>query len=149
MTPRLTQLDTLIKLRQAERDQRRLERAAAARSELALQAERDQVTAAVSEVQASTRRAATAGATDVQSLGEQERYRQVLRERLGELERRQQLLCQRSAELQQALLAAERELRILENLRAKRQVQAQTARRQSEAEQLREITLGRITDKTA
>ncbi len=144
MDQRLTQLDTLVKLRHAERDRRRAAWASASRAELAVQAERDQVAVALTEAQAVARRWAAPGVTDVRQLGDQHRYGQVLRERLGDLTRRQDVLREQLADLQQALLVAEREVRMLEKLREKRCLQAQAARWKSEAGQLRELTLQKV-----
>ncbi len=144
MDQRLPQLDTLVKLRHAERDRRRAAWASASRAELAVQAERDQVAAALTAAQAAARRGAAPGATDVRQLGDQQRYGQILRERLADLTRRHEVLREQLADLQQALLVAEREVRILENLREKRSAQAQAARSKSEAGQLREITLQKV-----
>lgn len=144
MDQRLRQLDTLLKLRQAERDRRQAAWSQASQAELALQAQQEQAASSLTAAQAVARRWAAPGGTNVQQLSDQQRYGQVLRERLADLTRRQMLFREQLAELQQSLCVAERELRMLETLRDKRCIQSQAARSKSETGQLREITLQKV-----
>lgn len=144
MNQRRHQLDTLLRLRQAERDQRRAAWDSVRREELAVVAEQTQVATTLTATQVSARRSATFQEPDLRQLCEQQRYGQALREQLADLGRRQELLREQLDELHRALLTAERNVRILEKLREKRGVQARAACGKSETGQLRELTLQKV-----
>ena len=144
MHQRQQQLETVLKLRQTERDRQRAAWATAHGAESALQTEWEQAAAVLAELQAAVRRCASPGTTDLLQLGDQQRYAYVLRERLADVTRRRDELRQQAHQLHQGLLAADREVRILEKLRDKRSAQDQATQLKSEAGRLREVVLQKV-----
>jgi len=124
-------LETLLRLRMAERDERRADLAKALRAEAVLQGELRQIETEQSQARAKVRDQSAPGTADVDGLLQTNRYQLVLKARRGQLEGQ---LAQVRAELErrrQALLEADRGVRVLEKLR-ERQL---AAHREHEARQ--------------
>jgi flagellar FliJ protein len=123
-------LETLLRLRMAERDQRRADLAKALRAEEVLQNELQQIETEQTQMLGVVRDRSAPGTADVDALLRTNRYQLVLKARRAQL---QQQLSQVRAEIErrrQALLEADRQVRVLEKLRerqlaAHRQRQAQ------------------------
>jgi flagellar export protein FliJ len=137
-------LETLVKLRRGERDRRQLEHAEARRHEQALLAKTEALQATRTRVQADLRHGASPGEIDVQQLRDDYRYSQELQANLAELTRQQHELAQHLTCLHVAFVAAERELRTLENLRDQRAQREQAVRLQVEARGLDEIVVQKV-----
>jgi flagellar protein FliJ len=110
-------LETLLRLRMAERDERRADLAKALRAEGVLLAELRQIETEQLQARVKVREQSAPGAADVDGLLQTNRYQLVLKAQRGQLEGQ---LIQVRAELErrrQALLEADRGVRVLEKLR--------------------------------
>jgi len=110
-------LETLLRLRMAERDERRADLAKALRAEAVLQGELRQIETEQLQARAKVREQSAPGAADVDGLLQTNRYQLALKACRGQLEGQ---LVQVRAELErrrQALLEADRGVRVLEKLR--------------------------------
>lgn len=132
-------LETLQRLRMAERDERRADLAKALRAEAVLQNERQQIEAERAQTRDAVRERSAPGAADVDALLRTNRYQLVLQARQGQID---QQLVQVRAELERrrlALVEADREVRVLEKLR-ERQLAAHDRRAaQLEIKELDEV----------
>ena len=116
-------LDTLLRLRIAERDERRADLAKALRAEELLHEQQRQIESEQAEVLAARRQRSAPGEANVDFLLENSRYLLVLRSRRQQLS---QQIAQVAAEVErrrQAVVEADRQVRVLEKLR-ERQLQA-------------------------
>jgi len=113
-------LDSLMKLRQSVRQQRREELAEAYRADEILAKQTDLVTLEIREMRKRTLAAASPGFVDVDRLMATQRYEQVLRAKaLAFVQQKERL----NAEIEKrrlALVEADRQVRILEKLRDRR-----------------------------
>lgn len=126
-------MQTLLRLREAARDERRLQLAQAQQAEQVL---RDQIARLDDEshdLERSVRQGSQPGAIDVDRLLTTSRYQLVLAAQRQQLERQKQRVSEEIQRRCEALLEADREVRVLEKLREKQQ-QAHVR-----AESLREI----------
>jgi flagellar FliJ protein len=122
-------LETLLRLRMAERDERRADLAKALRAEELLQNEQRQIESEQLQISLKLRERSSPGEADVDGLLRTNRYQMVLKARRGQLAAQ---LAQVRAEIErrrQVLVEADRQVRVLEKLRerqlaAHRQVQA-------------------------
>src|SRR5262245_26709772 len=120
-------LETLLRLRMAERDQRRADLAKALRAEELLQNEQRQIETEQVQVRVAVRERSAPGMADVDALLRTNRYQLVLKSRHGQLD---QQLTQVRAEIERrrlVLVEADRQVRVLEKLR-ERQLAAFRAR---------------------
>jgi flagellar protein FliJ len=135
-------LETLLRLRMAERDERRADLAKALRAEAMLQGELRQIESEQADARVKVREQSAPGAADVDGLLRTNRYQLVLKARRGQLEGQ---LAQVRAELErrrQALLEADRGVRVLEKLR-ERQLAAHREREERlEIKVLDEVAVG-------
>ena len=114
-------LETLLRLRTAERDQRRADLAKALRAEQVLLQDLAQLEAEQMEVVVALRECSVPGAADVDALQRTSRYQIVLKARQGQL---QSQLAQVRAEAERrrlALVEADRHVRVFEKLRERQQ----------------------------
>lgn len=139
MNPGPSQLETLLKLRRAERDQRQAAWAATQQAELGVQTEVARARQSLDDLHAEVRRCTTPGVTDMRQLCDHHDYGRMLRESLKGLQRRQQDLHLELARLHQSLVVADQEVRMLENLQGRRAAQTLTAHLKSETARLDEI----------
>lgn len=129
-------LQTLLRLRIAERDQRRAELAKALRAEEVLRAEEQRVTDEQAQLARQTQALKNPGSADVDSLLQTHRYEIVL------LSQRKQVasqLTQVQAESERrrlALVEADRQVRVLEMLRER---QLATYRQAADREEMKEF----------
>ncbi|MBN2579312.1 MAG: flagellar export protein FliJ [Pirellulales bacterium] len=110
-------LATLLKLRQAERDQRRRELSEALRADDVLQEQLRVVHAEEQWLKNQCRKAAGPGAVDVDCLLEAQRYEWTLRIQERRLTEQKAQLAEEIERRRAALVAADREVKILEKLR--------------------------------
>jgi flagellar export protein FliJ len=136
-------LKTLQRLREARRNQERAALAEAFRAEQILADHR----AAVAMEQAALRdvqRAAVAGRyVDVNRLLEAQRYDLVLKSREQELAGREELLAVETERRRQAVVEADREVRVLELLDERHRRQHQRHQQRLEIKELDEVALNR------
>jgi flagellar FliJ protein len=125
-------LATLLRLREATRDERRAELAEAYRADDQLSEHLDRLQRELGRLQAQCRRAAGPGTVDVDRLVESQRYEVTLRARQSRLTGQRQAIAEEIDRRRQALVAADRDVRLLEKLREKQ------ARRHRQEEHRRE-----------
>jgi flagellar FliJ protein len=139
MSPFRFRLETLLRLRMAERDQRRADLAKALRAEQVLLGDLAQVGAEQAELAGALRERSAPGAADVDALQRTSRYQLVLKARQGQLESQ---LAQVRAEAERrrlALVEADRQVRVLEKLRERQQAAHRTRQSQLEVKELDEV----------
>ncbi len=110
-------LTSVLRLREAARDQRRLELAESQRVEQMLQQQLDGLQAECERLLSAARRAVRPGALVLDRLTDAQRHRQMLESRRQELNARQANLATEIEGRRAALLKADREVQMLERLR--------------------------------
>jgi flagellar FliJ protein len=131
-------LETLLRLRLADRDLRRQELAKAQRAEDTLLGQADTLAREQSDVQELSRKLASPGAADVDRLIASHRYELVLRSRSQQLANQIQQVRGEVERRRQVLVEADRQVRVLEKLRARQQAAHQTRAEKFEQKQLDE-----------
>ncbi|MGW8256825.1 MAG: hypothetical protein ACWGMZ_05005, partial [Thermoguttaceae bacterium] len=110
-------LATLLKLREAARDERRTQLAQAFRADEILQDHQDQVADEFDSLKKLCRKAGGPGSVDLDLLLESQRYEVVLKIHQRRLNEQRQQLALEIERRRAALLTANREVQILEKLR--------------------------------
>jgi flagellar export protein FliJ len=108
---------TLLRIRETTRDQRRSELAEAQREDAELQSRLKQLEIELNGVQKDCRDAARPGTVEVSRLVEMRQYAEVLRKRQDKVNEQRRALTDEIERRCQALIDADREVRILEKLR--------------------------------
>lgn len=129
-------LATLLRLREATRDERRSELAEAYRADNVLQEHLQRVGRELAWLQTECRKVAGPGTIDVDRLVETQRYEVTLRGQQGQLLGQREAVDAEIDRRRQALVAADREVRLLEKLRQK---QAQRHRREENRREIKEL----------
>ena len=132
-------LNSLLHVRQAERDQRQSLLAAALAEERQLQARRAVLEGDLRAQLGRARAVIGPGALDVAGLESAHRYASNLRAQLAALAEGEQALSQEINHRRQAVVEADREVRVLEKLRERQQQQHRTEQARAESKQLDEI----------
>lgn len=141
MPPFKFRLQTLLQIRIAERDERRVKLAEAFRAEQILQTRITEVANEIEEVRNQSRRASAPGEVHVDTLLNTHRYELLLSAQKKALE---QQLAQIQAEVEkrrEALVEADRQVRVLEKLREKRWGEYQQKEFKQEVKTLDEVAL--------
>ena len=125
-------LATLLRLREATRDQRRVELAEAQRTDAELERQLARLAVERQQLQCECRTAAGPGAVDLPRLMEAQQYAAALRGEEADLRRQRETLAAEIERLRQAELEADREVRTLEKLR---ETQAQAHRQEDERQE--------------
>jgi flagellar protein FliJ len=110
-------LATLLKLREATRDERRAELAEAYRADDILQERLDQIHGELDAMKSGCRKAVGPGAVNIDLLIESQRYEVTLRAYEKQALAQRERLAAEIERRREALLAANREVRVLEKLR--------------------------------
>jgi flagellar FliJ protein len=134
-------LETLLRLRLAERDQRRAELAKALRAEEMLHGEEQTLEGQQIEATARSRQLKSPGAANVDALLETHRYEVVLAAQRRQLK---QQIVQVEAETErrrQALVEADRQVRVLEKLRERQAAAWTKAAQRQEMKQFDELAI--------
>ncbi len=134
-------LETLLRLRLAERDQRRAELAKALRAEELLRGEERTLEGQQSEAATRSRQLKSPGAANVDALLETHRYEIVLAAQRRQLK---QQIAQVEAETErrrQALVEADRQVRVLEKLRERQAAAWTKAAQRQEVKQFDELAI--------
>ncbi len=125
-------LATLLRLREATRDERRVQLAETQRADAELQSQLTRLEMERERVQSECRATACPGMVDIDHLVEADRYACALRTQESELRRQRQALAVEIERRRQALLEADRDVRTLENLR---QHQSQAHRQEEDRQE--------------
>lgn len=110
-------LATLLELREAARDERRGQLAQAYRAEEIVDGERTRLARELSELEKQNRRASAPGPLDVDRLLEVRRYALLLRSQQQEVGHKHEILQAEIERRREALVEANRQVRVLEELR--------------------------------
>jgi len=136
-------LATLLRMRESVRDERRAHLAQAYRADEILQQQQQQVEAELDDMRAQARRAAGPGQVDVDRLIEARRFEVVLMAQKEQLLRQQEMVRAEIERRRQTLVEANREVRVLENLRARQRERHQAEENRQEIKRLDEAALMR------
>jgi flagellar FliJ protein len=135
-------LATFLRLREATRDERRAELAEAYRVDDLLRQRQDTVGRELGWLKSQCRRAAGPGAVNIDQLVEGQRYELALKAQQSQLARQREAVAAEIQRRQQALVEANREVRVLEKLRERQALHHQQEENRQEIKQLDE-TAGR------
>lgn len=143
MTQFRFRLEPLVKLRVAERDRRREELANAYRAEQVLHERQQLVTGEIEDTQQQAKACSAPGTIHVDRLLNAHRYELVLHAQLQQLRRQQQVLTAEIERRREALVEADRELRMLEKLREKHARDFESSEHKAQIRLLDEMALRR------
>lgn len=132
-------LATLLRVREAARDERRAELAEALRADAVLEEQLASIAADLQQLLADEICCASPGRVDIDHLLAAQRYEVLLRSEQNTLVGQRKLLSQEIAKRQAALIEADREVRVLEKLREVHQ-----QRHREEGEKRDQATLDEI-----
>jgi len=144
MTQFRFRLQSLLKLRMAERDSRREELANAYRADQVLEQRQAALEQEIAEAQRQAKEHAAPGTIHVDRLLNAHRYELVLQAQHQQLARQRQLIAAEIDRRRQALVEADREVRVLEKLREKHAAEYAYREQRADTNQLDEIALRRI-----
>ena len=131
-------LATLLRLRESARDERRTQLAQAFRADELLEDKNRILEEHLADMRRRTRQAASPGEIDVDRLLEARRFETVLLAQKEHVRNQQEMVRIEIERRRQALVAANREVRILENLRARQYGRHQAEENRQETKQLDE-----------
>jgi flagellar FliJ protein len=132
-------LATLLKLREAARDERRGELAQAYRADEALQGYLEQVQAELDNLKSECRETVRPGTVNIDRLIEAQRYEVILKAQQRQLNEQRGRLAAEIERRRVALLAANREVRVLEKLRERQMEQYEQAENRLDIKRLDEV----------
>jgi flagellar protein FliJ len=132
-------LATLLRLHEATRDERRGALAEAYRVDDVLQNRMERTRDELRRVQSQCRSAVAPGEVDVDRLVEAQRYEMTLRAEQAQLGRQRKTVAEEIERRRQALLEADREVRVLEKLRDKQAEHHRLEDQRREAKRLDEV----------
>ena len=130
---------TLLKLREAARDERRAALAAAYRAEEILASRINNVERALSKLKNDNAKAVSPGPLDIDRLMDAQRYELVLAAEKAALEQQHRSLAVETENRRLALVAADREVQILEKLRERQAARHSREEHRRETKELDEI----------
>jgi len=136
---------TLLRLREAARDQRRTELAEAYRIDDVLKQRRGQISGTLTDLQIECRHVAGPGTVDVDRLVEAQRYELALKAQRNELDRQREAVAAEIERRRQTLVEANRDVRVLEKLREKQSGRHRREENRREIKQLDEVAQPRAT----
>lgn len=134
-------LQPLIKLREAERDQRRSALAKAHQAEQILQQQIDQTASDVTAAYQNLQAMAAPGELNVDQLLDGHRYQMLLKSQQQRLKQQQNQLQDEIEKQRAALVEADRQLKMLEKLRRRKETEQRAADQKLETRQLDEVAL--------
>ena len=137
-------LATLLRLRENDRDQRRAELAQAYRADDILRQQEEQTERERIELLAKSREAAGPGTVDVDRLIQTQRYELLLKTHRQQLGRQREAVADEIGRRRETLVLANREVRILENLREKQAQRHREEEGRRETKRLDEVALQRV-----
>jgi flagellar FliJ protein len=137
-------LQTLLKLRDSLRDERRQALARAYRQEEILLRRRRQIEDELGQLHDATREAAGPGQVDLGQLLDARRYEGILRGRAQLAEQEQKALSGEIARRREALVQADREVRVLESLRDRQRQRHRFEGERQEIKTLDDVTHARF-----
>jgi flagellar FliJ protein len=142
-------LATLRKIREATRDQRRAHLAEAYRADEILQQQSDQIEHELSDLREECRRASGPGPVDVDRLTQAHLHELVLRAHQQHLGRQREAVAAEIHLRREALVHANREVRVLEKLEEKQAARHQQQENRRQIKQLDEVARRRAAGEDA
>ena len=139
-------LATLLRLREATRDERRAELAKAYQAERILEDQRRRIADELVQLERRSRHACQPGTLDLDSLLETRRYELVLRSRQRQVEKQSEAVQTEVQRRRDAVVEANRQVRVLEGLRERQLQRHRQEEDRREIKQLDEIA-GRLTNR--
>ncbi|HUG67090.1 MAG TPA: flagellar export protein FliJ [Pirellulaceae bacterium] len=136
-------LESLLKLREAERQERRLEVAEAFHAESILRQQAAQLRQDIQDVEKRSRVISSPGRVQVDRVLEAHRYKLLLKSQVMTLGQKQAQLQVEIEKRQTALAIADRDVRVLEKLRDRKRAEHDTAEFKRELKQLDEVAVQR------
>jgi flagellar FliJ protein len=136
-------LQSLLKLREAERQQCRMELAEAFQAESILYQQRHQLAQQIDEMTKRARVAGSPGKIQIDQLLDAHRYRSVLEAQTKMLQQRETQITGEITRRREALADADRDVRVLEKLRDRKLDEHRAAELQRELKQLDEVAVQR------
>jgi flagellar protein FliJ len=137
-------LTTVLRLREAARDERRLELAESQRSEQSLRQQLDELQAEWNRLMSAAREAVRPGLVAIDRLADAQRYRQALESRRQRLDAQRAELAAEIERRREALLKADRDVRMLERLRDAQRLRHRQETHRQEIKSLDEATQLRV-----
>ena len=137
-------LQSLLKLRTAERDRRREELAEAYRADQLLQQRQGAIEEEITGTRLVTREKSEVGTIEVDGLLNTHRYELLLQAELRQIQQRRTLVGAEIDKRRLALVEADRELRILEKLKEKHLAEFEFQELKLETKRLDEVALRRV-----
>jgi flagellar FliJ protein len=147
MTDFRFRLASLMRLRESERDERREALAQAFRADQVLQQNQESIQTELHENQRQVQHCVSPGPISVERLLGRHRYELVLQTQLRQLQRQRQSIAAEIERRRQALVEADRELKILEKLRERHWQEYTFQQQKNDLRQLDEIALRRTTQR--
>ena len=144
MAPFTFRLETLWKLRVADRQQRREELAEALEAETLLQTRKEEMGSELKELRKRRAVVSQAGEIDVDALTQSHRYELITQAQIQLLDQRAAQLAVETQRRRQALVEAEREVKTLEKLREKQYAEYVFEEQKREQKELDEIAGRRV-----
>jgi flagellar protein FliJ len=136
-------LTTLLRLREAWRDERRAHLAEAQQAEQLIQERIDEIERALLELQRRSLAAARPGTINVDRLAESARYEMILKVDRESADQQRQAVAAEVQKRREALVAADREVRVLEKLRDTQRERHREEEARQEAQRLDEMAVMR------
>ncbi|MDA1053683.1 MAG: flagellar export protein FliJ [Planctomycetota bacterium] len=136
-------LQSLVKLREAERQQRRIELAEAFHAESLLRQQASQLEQDVREIEKRSRVISSPGRVHVDRVLETHRYKLILKSQIMILDQKEAQLQAEIERRRAALASADRDVRVLEKLRDRKREEHDAAEFKRELKQLDEVALQR------
>lgn len=144
MTQFRFRLATLLRLRESLRDEKRSELALALQADVALEERIRGIEDDLADLLAAAKRGASPGAINIDRLLNAQRYELLLRAEQQIAEEQRRLLAHEIERRREALVAADREVKVLEKYRAVQQERHRTDVERKEQAQLDETALRRF-----
>jgi flagellar export protein FliJ len=144
MTRFTFRLATLLRLRESDRDQRRAELAQAYHADDILRQQHEELERERLGLVAGSREAAGPGTVDVDRLIQTQRYELLLRSHQQQLGRQREAVAAEIGRRRETLVRANREVRILENLREKQVQRHYEEEGRREVKRLDEVAAQRV-----
>ena len=136
-------LESLLNLRDAERQRRRLALAEAFHAESLLHQQADQLSQQIKEMSKQAQVTASPGRVDVDQLLSAHRYRLLLESQAKTLQQKEAQLSGEIERRRQSLVEADRDVRVLEKLKERKLEEHHAAELQQEVKQLDEVAIQR------
>jgi len=148
MPPFRFRLATLLRLRELARDERRAELAQAYRAKDLLEEQERAIEQHLASLREAARRACAPGEIDVDRLMEARRFETVLLAQQQDIRQKQQMIDAEVERRRLALVEANREVQVLENLRRRQYERHRAEENRREIKQLDEIAQQRAVGET-